>query len=328
MKISTMKMLRHRTSLIAGAAVIALILAGCGLGGSSDGGGKSITAGSVDPAALKGASLVVGSKDFDEQLLLGQLTIQMLRAAGATVSDKTNIQGSTATRNALKSSKIDVYWDYNGTAWITYLGHDTPIQDPQQQFDAVKAEDLSKNGLVWGDQAPFNNTYAFATTNEFAEKNNLQTMSDMAKYVNSHADATICVESEFAGRPDGYSGVVKTYGMNVEGKTKRLGTGVIYTQTDKGACDFGEVFTTDGRIATLGLKVLEDDKKFFPLYNGAVVLREDTAKKYPAILKVLKPLSDILTTETMAKLNAKVSSDGLPPEQVAETFLKDKGFIK
>lgn len=323
-----MKLLRHPTSLIAGIAVIALALGGCGLGESSDNTGTNIEAGSVDPEALKGASLAVGSKDFDEQLVLGQLTISMLRAAGATVSDKTNIQGSTATRNALKSSKIDVYWDYNGTAWITYLGHDTPIQDPQEQFDAVKDEDLSKNGLVWGDQAPFNNTYAFATTNEFAEENNLETMSDMAEYVNSNPDVTICVESEFVGRPDGFPGVVKTYGMEVDGKTTTLGTGVIYTQTDKGECDFGEVFTTDGRIATLGLKPLEDDKMFFPLYNGAVVLREETATEYPAILEVLKPLSDILTTETMAELNAEVSSDGLPPEQVAETFLKDEGFIK
>ena len=323
-----METFAHKTSLIAGATVIALALTGCGLGGTSGSGDKSVEAGSVDPKALKGASLAVGSKDFDEQLLLGQLTIHMLRAAGATVSDKTNIQGSTATRNALKAGKVDAYWDYNGTGWINYLGHDKPIPDPQEQFAKVKEEDLRKNGLVWGDQAPFNNTYAFATTNEFAKKNNLETTSDMAAYINSNADATVCVESEFAGRPDGYPGVVKTYGMKVDGKTKKLGTGVIYTQTDKGTCNFGEVFTTDGRIAALGLKPLVDDKKFFPLYNGAVVLRQDTDKKYPAILKVLKPLSDKLTTETMAKLNAKVSSDGLPPKQVAETFLKDEGFIK
>lgn len=323
-----MHLLRHKTSLVAGAAAIALTLGGCGLGGDSDSGDKSVDAGSVDPKALKGASLAVGSKEFDEQLLLGQLTIQMLRAAGADVSDKTNIQGSTATRNALKSGKTDVYWDYNGTGWINYLGHDTPITDPAEQFQKVKDEDLAKNGLVWGVQAPFNNTYAFATTEEFAEENNLETMTDMAAYVNSHDDATICVESEFAGRPDGYPGVVKTYGLKVTGKTKKLGVGVIYTQTDKGGCDFGEVFTTDGRIAALGLKPLEDDKKFFPLYNGAVVLRDETNKKYPAILEVLKPLSEKLTTETMAKLNAKISADGLPPKQVAETFLKEEGFIK
>ncbi|MGA8987783.1 glycine betaine ABC transporter substrate-binding protein [Aeromicrobium sp.] len=322
-----MKTLRHQTSLIAGAAAIALTLGGCGLGGDGGGTSKSVDAGSVDPTALKGVSLAVGSKEFDEQLLLGQLTIQMLKAAGANISDKTNIQGSTATRNALKSGKTDVYWDYNGTGWINYLGHDKPIQDPVEQFNAVKAEDLKKNGLVWGAPAPFNNTYAFATTEEFAAKNNIKTHSDMAAYVNSN-DASVCVESEFAGRPDGYPGFAKTYDMKVKGKTKKLGTGVIYTQIDKGGCDFGEVFTTDGRIAALGLKPLDDDKKFFPLYNGAVVLREETDTKFPAILEVLKPLSDKLTTETMAELNAKVSAEGLPPAKVAGDFLKSEGFIK
>ena len=321
-----MKHLRRRT-IIAGVAALGLTLSGCGLGGSNDDGGAAVEAGSVDPEALKGATLAVGSKEFDEQLLLGQLTIQMLKAAGATVSDKTNIQGSTAARNALKSGKTDVYWDYNGTGWVNYLGHDDPIQDPQEQFDAVKKEDLEKNGLVWGSPAPFNNTYAFATTEEFAMKNNLETTTDMAKYVKDN-DVSVCVESEFAARPDGLPGVVKAYDMKLSGKVKKLGLGVIYAQIDKGTCEFGEVFTTDGRIAALGLKPLVDDQKFFPLYNGAVVMREETDKKYPAILEVMAPLSAKLTTETMASLNAKISSDGLPPEQVAKDFLTEEGFIK
>ncbi len=321
-----MKTTRRMTRIAAGAATIALALAGCGGGGGSSNDG-SVKAGSVDPNALKGVSLAVGSKEFDEQLLLGQLTIGMLKAAGANVSDKTNIQGSTATRNALKSSQTDVYWDYTGTGWITYLGNDKPIQDEVQQFEAVKKEDLAKNKLVWGDPAPFNNTYAFAVTNEFAKKHNLSTDSDMAAYLKANPNSTVCVESEFAGRPDGYPGYLKAYGIT-KPSTKTLGVGVIYTQTDKGNCDFGEVFTTDGRIVALGLKPLEDDKKFFPLYNGAVVLREDTNQKHPQILEVLKPLSLKLTTETMAALNAKVSSDGLPPKKVAEDFLKKEGFIK
>ncbi|AXT85316.1 glycine/betaine ABC transporter substrate-binding protein [Aeromicrobium sp. A1-2] len=324
-----MKTLRRKTSMIAGAAAIALTLGACGLGGG-DGGGSSteVEAGSVDPDALKGVSLAVGSKEFDEQLLLGQLTIQMLKAAGADVSDKTNIQGSTATRNALTSGKTDIYWDYNGTGWINYLGHDDPIQDPVEQFEAVKKEDLEKNGLVWGAPAPFNNTYAFATTTEFAAENNIETHSDMADYVNKNDDATVCVESEFAGRPDGYPGFAKAYDMDVKDKTQTLGTGVIYTQVDKGGCDFGEIFTTDGRIAALDLKPLVDDEAFFPLYNGAVVLREDTATEFPAILEVMAPLSATLTTETMAELNSKVSAEGLRPSKVAEDFLKSEGFIK
>lgn len=324
-----MNIVRRTTSMVAGATALTLTLAACGLGGSNSGGGGSdVKAGSVDSTALKGDSIAVGSKEFDEQLLLGQMTILMLKAASAKVSDKTNIQGSTATRNALKSSKTDVYWDYTGTGWITYLGHTKPIANEQKQYEATKTEDLAKNKLVWGDPAPFNNTYAFATTDEFAKKNNITSMSDMATYVNSHPKTTICVESEFAGRPDGFPGVVKTYGMKTSGKVKTLGTGVIYTQTDKGTCDFGEVFTTDGRIKALGLKPLVDNKKFFPLYNGAVVLRESTNKKYPNILKVLKPLSLKLTTAVMQELNTKVSEQGQTPNKVATDYLTKEGFIK
>lgn len=322
-----MTKIRRMTSLVAGAAVLSISLGACGTGGSDGGGGGDVKAGSVDAKALDGVSLAVGSKEFDEQLLLGQLTIQMLQAAGAKVTDKTNIQGSTATRNALVSGSTDVYWDYTGTGWITYLKNAKPIQDEQKQFEAVKKEDLAKNKLVWGAPAPFNNTYAFATTEKFAAENNLKTTSDMAAYIKKNPSAVTCVESEFAGRPDGFPGMRKTYGIT-SGATKTLGTGVIYTQTANGTCTFGEVFTTDGRIVGLKLRVLEDDKKFFPLYNGAVVLREETDKKNPNILKVLKPLSDKLTTQTMAELNAKVSSDGMKPAKVATDFLKKEGFIK
>ncbi len=323
-----MTMIRRTTSLVAGAAVLSISLGACGVGGSGGGGGGGdVKAGSVDATALKGVSLSVGSKEFDEQLLLGQLTIAMLKAAGAKVTDKTNIQGSTATRNALISGSTDVYWDYTGTGWVTYLKNAKPIQNEQKQYQAVKKEDLAKNKLVWGDPAPFNNTYAFATTEKFAAANNLKTVSDMAAYIKKNPSATTCVESEFAGRPDGYPGAKKTYGITT-GASKTLGTGVIYTQTANGTCKFGEVFTTDGRIVGLKLRVLEDNKKFFPLYNGAVVLREATDKKDPNILKVLKPLSDKLTTKVMQGLNAKVSADGMQPAKVAADYLKKEGFIK
>ena len=98
-------------------------------------------------------------------------------------------------------------------------------------------------------------------------------------------------------------------------------------QTDQGECDFGEVFTTDGRIATLGLIPLEDDKGFFPLYNGAPISQEDN-ENGEAILEVLQPLSETLTTAVMSELNAQVSVEGLPPEQVAGDYLKEEGFIE
>lgn len=305
----------------------ALLLSACGLS-EDEASTTEVEAGSVDPSALEGVSVSVGSKDFDEQLLLGQLTLQMLSAAGAEVSDDTNIQGSTATRQALLRGEIDVYYDYTGTGWITYLKHTENITDPQELYQSVADEDLEKNGLVWGEPAPFNNTYAMAVTEEFAEENSLATLSDMATYMDENPDATVCVESEFAARPDGLPGMVKAYDMTIpESSIQSLGTGVIYQQTDQGECDFGEVFTTDGRIAALGLLPLEDDEAFFPLYNGAPIVQEENADGQ-AILDVLAPLSETLTTEVMADLNAQVSAEGIPIEDVANEYLAAEGFIQ
>ena len=332
-----MKSISRRGKRAAGVAalgVAALALSGCGSlsesSSSASGGGgpcDGVEAGSVDSKALDGVKVSVGSKEFDEQLVLGQLTIKMMCAAGADVTDETNTKGSTQTRKKLIDGVTDVVWEYTGTGWINYLGHDKPITDPQAQYDAVKKEDLAKNKLVWGPLAPFNNTYAFATTDEFAEKNGLKSHSDMAAYIKKNPSSTVCVESEFAARPDGYPGFKKIYGIT-GGKLKSLGTGVVYTQLDKGNCDFGEIFTTDGRLAALGLTVLDDDKGYFPLYNGVAVTRADFDKEHPEMLKVLEPLSKELTTDVMTELNKKISSDGEPADKIAEDFLQEKGFLK
>ena len=314
-----------RTSM---ALAASLVLAACGL--SEDSGTTTDTSAGekVEEAALEGVSLTVGSKDFDEQFVLGELAIQTLSAAGAEATDETNIKGSTAAREALLRGDVDVYYDYTGTGYINYLGHEKSIPDEQKLYEAVKEEDLKKNGLVWGEPAPFNNTYAFATTEEFAEENSVASLSDMKTYLDENSDATVCVETEFANRPDGLPGMQKAYDMDIPSSSiQSLGTGVIYPQIDNGTCDFGEVFTTDGRIANLGLTPLEDDKKFFPLYNGAPIV-EKSNENGDKILEVLAPLSETLTTEVMTELNKQISADGLPVEKIAGDYLKAEGFIQ
>ncbi len=327
----------RRAKWVAGAAAVGLAatLSSCGglsessSSSSSEGGGpcKGVEADSVDSKALDGVTVKVGSKEFDEQLVLGQLTIKMMCAAGATVKDETNTKGSTQTRKKLQDGVTDVVWEYTGTGWINYLGHDKPITDSQKQYEAVKEEDLAKNQLLWGPMAPFNNTYAFAVTDEFGKKNNLKTHSDMAAYIKKNPSATVCVESEFAARPDGSPGFKKTYGIT-GGSLKSLGTGVVYTQLDKGNCDFGEIFTTDGRLAALGLRVLKDDKQYHPLYNGVAVTRADFNKEHPEMLEVLTPLAKVLTTEKMTNLNKLKSADGQKEDKIATDFLVEEGFLK
>jgi len=326
---------RARRALAAtGATVLVVSLAGCGLseessvGNATSGGGKcgglTATGGDIDPTGLEGVPVVAGSKDFDEQLVLGELTSQYLCLWGADNSTDLNTQGSTAAREKIIRGDNNVMWEYTGTGWINYLGNDKPIFDPERQYEAVKEADVA-NGVVWGPLSPFNNTYAFAVTQEFADENDIATHSDMAAYIADNPDASVCVESEFANRPDGYPGFKKAYGIT-GGDEQSLGTGVIYTQTGKGNCDFGEIFTTDGRIGANDLVVLEDDKKFFPLYNGVPVTSVDYNDEHPEVLEALKPLADSLTTEVMQDLNTRISADGESESVIAHDYLVEAGF--
>jgi osmoprotectant transport system substrate-binding protein len=304
-------------------------LAGCG--GGDEGGDEG--AGTDDAAAssLDGASLAVGSKDFAEQIILGQMAIQMLEQAGASVDDNTNIVGSANTRAALESGDIDLYWEYTGTGWITYLGETEPIADPQEQFEAVRDADLEQNGIVWLDPAPLNNTYAFAIRREKAEELGVETLSDVAALVESNpAEATFCIESEFSTRDDGWPGLQEAYGMQVpEDNVALLDTGLIYTETDKGeTCNFGEVFATDGRISALDLVVMTDDLSFFPVYQAAVTLKQETLEEYPEIADIMNPVAAELTDEVMQSLNAQVDVDGEDPADVAQAWLQENGFLQ
>jgi osmoprotectant transport system substrate-binding protein len=315
-----------RRALTAGTAALlaGAVLAGCGTSA------KTVKQGSLGQE-LKGATFTVGSKDFSESIILGQITMDLLRAHGATVNDKTNIKGSTNTRTALTSSNIDMYWEYTGTGWVTYLKHTKPIADPQAQYDAVAKEDLSANKVVWGKPAPLNNTYAFAIRKDKATELGVTKLSDLANLIQTKPkEATFCIESEFSTRDDGWPGMTKAYGMNVpKSNVKSLDTGVIYSETKKGqTCNFGEVFATDGRIASMGLTVLQDDKHFFPVYNASLTLRQDTTTKYPQIQQYLEPVAAKLTDNVMQQLNAKVDADGLEPSKVAHDWLLQQGFVK
>jgi osmoprotectant transport system substrate-binding protein len=313
-------------ALLAGVSVLA---GACGIS-KKDSTDKNLGGGSIKNTTLKGASLTVGSKDFDEQLLLGQISIVALKAAGAKVKDKTNIQGTNNARKALTDGDIDLYWDYTGTGWIDFLKNTTPIEDPQKQFAATQKEDLAKNKIVWADPAPANNTYALAAKQATLNKFKVKTLSDYAALAKKDpADATLCVESEFKSRDDGFPGVEKKYGFTLPGGDEKLmDTAVVYTTLDKGKdCNFGEVFETDGRVAGLNLKLITDDKKFFPIYNPAVTMTQAIDKKYPKIADVFKPIAAKLDTATLSALNKKVSVDGEKPNKVAQDWLKQEGFI-
>lgn len=318
--------MRRLTCLAAG---LLLTAAGCGLTS-----GSPLTD-DVEPGSigrgepLKGAQLTVTSKSFTEQLILGSIMGIAFEAAGADVIDRTGIQGSIGSREAVRKGDADAGYEYTGTAWITYLGHSKPITDPQEQWEAVKKEDAG-NGLVWLPPSTLDNTYALAMNQENAKKYGTKTMSDVAKLAKSDPGAVkLCVEVEFANRADGLPGMQKAYGMNVPARNiTQMDTGIIYTQTEQGNCTYGEVFTTDGRIKSMNLAVMDDDRKFFPNYNAAPMINAKSLKEWPAIAEILNPVTAKLNNSVARTLNAKVDVDGEDPHQVALDWLVEEGFVK
>ncbi|WSZ69274.1 glycine betaine ABC transporter substrate-binding protein [Streptomyces chartreusis] len=278
---------------------------------------------------LKGAELTVTSKSFTEQLILGAIMGIAFEAAGADVLDRTGIQGSIGSREAVRKGDADAGYEYTGTAWITYLGHSDPITDPQAQWEAVRKED-AKNGLTWLPPSALDNTYALAMNQDNHKKYGTNDLSEVAALSKSDPSAvTLCVEVEFANRADGLPGMQKAYGMSIPtGNLTQMDTGIIYTQVAKGTCTYGEVFTTDGRIKSMNLVVMDDDKHFFPNYNAAPVINTKTLKKWPAITDVLDPITKKLNNSVAQDLNAKVDVDGEDPHQVALDWMKQEGFVK
>lgn len=319
--------------LVAGATT--LVLAGCGLQ----------PAASFVPAAApgsiehidglpEGAHITVTSKNFTEQLVLGKIAVLAAKAAGFDVTDETNVPGSVAVRQLMTGHQADMTYEYTGTAWLTYMGHDEGIPDKTEQWTAVKDEDAG-NGLTWLKPAPMNNTYAFAVRKEAVA--DLGGITKLSQIASLPADQrTFCVESEFNSRADGFKPMLAKYGLQLggsgdtaipSGNVDILDTGTVYTATDRGTCNFGEVFTTDGRIKSLGLQVLEDDRGFFPAYNVAPVLSTSVLEEYPQLKGVYDQISPKLTDATLQELNRQVDVEGREPADVAFDWMVKEGFI-
>jgi osmoprotectant transport system substrate-binding protein len=324
--------LRTRARPWAALLATGLLTAGCGLGTAGGFVPTGELAGPVaDVEPLDGAEIAVGSKNFSEQLLLGKIAVILLRSAGADAEDLTNIPGSASARQAQLEGQVDLQWEYTGTAWISYLGHEQGIPDEQKQFRAVQREDRKENGLVWLEPAPMNNTYGFAATRKTAERLGVEKLSDIADL--PVEERTFCVESEFANRNDGLQPMLKTYDIPLGSGVPRdnirtLDTGAIYSATAGGECNFGEVFTTDGRIKALDLQVLEDDRQFFPAYNVSVVVREEVLEEYPQLRDLFGPVTDELTDRTLIDLNAQIDVEGREPADVAFEWLQREGFVE
>ncbi|MGA5406301.1 glycine betaine ABC transporter substrate-binding protein [Streptomyces lavendulocolor] len=312
------------------ALVLVLVLAGCGLKSGSPM-ADDVLPGSVGRGQpLRGASLTVTSKNFSENLVLGHMIGLIFKAAGAEVLDRTNLPGSLSGREAIVKGDADAIYEYTGTAWITYQGRQEPIADPRAQWEAVRDADV-RNGVAWLPPSALDNTYTLAISRRNNAAYRLRTLSDVAELSRRDPSAvTLCVENEFASREDGLPGMRRAYGMDIPAANiRKMDAGIIYTQVaGSGSCLLGEVYTTDGRIAAMGLDTMADDRHFFPNYNAAPALHAATFAKYPVIAELLDPLSARLDTAVARKLNARVDVDGEDPHEVAKEWLLEQGFIR
>ncbi len=270
--------------------------------------------------------ITAGAKDFTEQYIVGHMQAILLEANGFDVDLKMGT-GSSITRQALVTGQTDLYPEYTGTYWLTYAKHEEVINDPEELYNKVKQEDLEENGIVWLERSNINNTYAIALTQEQAAETGIETLSDLAEYVNQNEDLIWAIDHEFADRPDGLPGLAEHYGMNIaDNNIKIMEIGLTHEAIDRGQADITMVFATDGKIKKFDLVVLEDDKQFFPVYNLCVTVREEVLDQYPEMEEILKPIAE-LTNEAIQELNYQVDAVGLPERLVARNYLAENGYL-
>jgi osmoprotectant transport system substrate-binding protein len=268
--------------------------------------------------------LRIGARVFTEQTMLAELTAQYLRDKGYQVQITGGL-GSNLARSAQESGQLDLLWEYTGVSLVAYNHVDEKL-DSEQTYQRVKELDIKK-GLVWLSPSKFNNTYALALPDKIAQQYpQINTMSDLTTVLKAEADKghIVALDTEFANRSDGLVGMVKHYGMNLgRENTRQMDAGLVYTALRNGQVFAGLVYTTDGRLNAFKLKVLEDDKHYFPDYTAAPVIRKEYLDKHPQLADLLKPLAALLDNQTMRTLNARIDVDHESPTVVAAEFLRE-----
>ncbi len=266
----------------------------------------------------------VGSKDFTEEFIVGNMYALLLEANGIPVERKLNLGGTPVLQQALVSDQIDVYPEYTGTGLLTVLKLPTNT-DATQVYNAVRDGYKKQFNLAWLTPAPMNNTQALAMKKDVAARLGIETISDMAAKA---SELTMIGPPEFEQREDGLPGIQKAYGDFKLKKYIAVDPGLRYEGLVNGQADVAVAFGTDGQIAAYDLLVLQDDKGLFPPYQIAPVVRQQALDANPKIAEVLNKLAPLLTDATMQKLNYEVDGKKREPADVAKEFLQQNGLIK
>lgn len=283
----------------------------------------TIAAGLVLFGCAKRNTLAVGSKNFTEELLLGEMYARLLEHAGIAVDRKLNLGGTQIAMASLQRGDIALYPEYTGTALLTELQL-SPIHDRAQAYGTVKREYAQRFKLVWLDPAPMNDTQALATTAATAQRLQLFSLSDCARLA---PQLRLGAVPEFTDRPDGLPGLQRFYGGFRFASIKLIDIGLKYKALLQNQVDVVVAFGTDGQISADRLVVLKDDRRFFPPYQVAPVVRADVLARQPVIAPTLNRLAPLLTDQVMQGLNWRVDGGHEEPADVAADFLGTAGLV-
>ncbi len=310
-------------------ALAGLVLSGCSQQAPD-------SAAPAEPAKKTVPAIKVGSLLDSEGALLGSMVIQILEANGFETVDKTKLGTPDVVRKALLEGEVDATVDYTGSGQYYIEGQEgLPVwNDAKTGYDTIKKLDMEQNNISWLTPAPANNTELLSAQSDFLTKNSIVTMEDFAKYVNAGGETKVICSQTWADNSQGLKGFEEAYGFKLKkSQLVPLADGVtaqmlkaVAEGTD--GVNFSLAYGTDGQLAELGLKLIEDTKSVPPVYEPAPVFRGEVTKAAPEIITLLQPVFESLDQAKLQDLNKQVAFDGKDPKAVAKEYLEANGFLK
>lgn len=268
--------------------------------------------------------LTVGSKNFTEQVILGEIVAQHLEhKLNQKVERKLNLGGTQVAHQAILAGEIDIYPEYTGTALATILKV-SMFPDQQAMFEKVRDMYKMNYQLEWLNPLGFENTFAMVVLKSDADRLQLSTLSDVAK---TDAQWALGVGYEFLSRPDGMAALNSSYQIGYKRAPMTMDLGLLYKAIQQKEVNMIAANSTDGLLSVLPLKVLADNKKAFPSYHASLVLRSQTAAEFPGVRATLDQLSGKISQDAMQRMNYEVDGKKIPPSQVATEFLRQAGLL-
>ncbi|MFP4638373.1 MAG: ABC transporter substrate-binding protein [Spirochaetaceae bacterium] len=288
-----------------------------------------------EEAELKGP-VTVASKIDTEGALLGNMIVELLEAEGFEVENSTEFGPTDVIRKAIINDEIDIYPEYTGNGAFFYpdAAEDEVWKDPEAGYETIRDLDREEHGIVWLTPASANNTWAIAIRQDLAEAEGLETLDDLADYLEDGGEFKLAASEEFVTRPDSLPAFQEAYGFELTEDQLLTFSGGNTATTEQAAArgtdgvNAAMAYGTDGNLGALDLVVLEDSRNVQPFYRPAPIVREEVLDEYSEIASLLEPVFESLDLETLQTLNASIAVEGRDAASVAEEYLREQGFLE